>query len=86
MKKNKNRIATNLLEALGELVLTVVFLGIGAVILSLFGVDFKSADTEYELIVLVGVVAFLALFIASYALTRWIKKLVSKRKKQEIQN
>ena len=76
----------NLLEALGELVLTVVFLGIGAVILSLFGVDFKSADTDYELIVLVGVVAFLAVFIASYALTMWIKKLVSKRKKQEIQN
>ncbi len=79
MKNEKRKIAPALLEALFELVLTLVCLGIGIVVLALFGVDLTSPDLDYDFIILLGVGIFLALFIGSYFLVEWIKKRFGKR-------
>jgi hypothetical protein len=76
MKNNKKHIAEGLLEGLAELVLTLIFFGIGAYIVSLFGVDFNSPDVDHDLIVLLGIVAFFVIFVIAYALIRWVKKII----------
>ena len=81
MKKDKKRIAEGLLEGLGELVLTFIFFGIGAYIVSLFGVDFNSPDADHDLIVLIGIAAFFVIFVIAYALIRWVKKIIRAKRK-----
>ena len=83
MKKDKKRIGRALLEELGELALTLVCLGIGLLVATLFGMDFKSPDTDYDLIVLVGVGVFLIVFLIIWALVQLIKK-ISRKKRDEI--
>ena len=83
MKNNKKRIAEGLLEGLAELVLTLIFFGIGAYIVSLFGVDFNSPDVDHDLIVLLGIVAFFVIVGIVYALVQWIKKIIRARSKTD---
>ncbi len=74
MKRTKKEIGMALLEGLCELVLALICFGIGALLLHLFGVDFTSADIDFDLIILIGVGVFFAVFIAVYFLVQWIKK------------
>jgi hypothetical protein len=78
MKKDKKRIAEGLLEGLAELVLTLIFFGIGAYIVSLFGVDFDSSNMDSDLIILLGIVAVAVTVGVSVVLARWIKKMIRK--------
>ena len=73
MKRTKKEILTALLEGLCELALTLICFGIGALLLHLFGVDITSTDIDFDLIILIGVGIFLALFIGAYFLVQWIK-------------
>ena len=74
MKNNKKRNKEALFEALLEVIFSLVFFGIGMLILSLFGVNCDSSDIDGDLVVLVGVVAFFAIIGISFALIKWIKK------------
>ena len=76
MKKNKKRIVEGLLEGLGELVLTFIFFGVGAYIVSMFGVDFDSPDVDHDLLVLLGIAALAVIVVIVYVLVRWIKKMI----------
>ena len=76
MKKDKKRIAEGLLEGLAELVLTLIFFGVGAYIVSLFGVDFNSPDVDHDLLVLLGIAALAVIVVIVYVLVRWIKKMI----------
>ena len=76
MKKNKKRRVEGLLEGLGELVLTFIFFGVGAYIVSLFGVDFDSPDVDHDLLVLLGIAALAVIVVIVYVLVRWIKKMI----------
>ncbi len=78
MKKDKKRVSEILLEIILELVLTAVFVGIGFLVLHLFGIDASIENIDFELIALIGVAIFIIIFIAAYAIINWIK---SKRKK-----
>ena len=82
MKNKRRRIREGLLEALAELVMTLIFGGIGFLILHLFGVDLSFQDSDPDLIVLVGVGVFFAVLIAAYA--AW--KLILKIKKRGVKN
>lgn len=73
MKRTKKQIGAALLEGLGELLLTLFCLGIGALIVRLFGADVFNIDSE--LLILLGVAVFLAVFAAVYFLIQWIKRL-----------
>ena len=73
MKRTKKQIGAALLEGLGELLLTLFCFGIGALIVRLFGADVFNIDSE--LLILLGVAVFLAIFTAVYFLIQWIKRL-----------
>lgn len=75
MKKDKKNIGWALLEGLGELVLTLLCLGIGIFIVSLFGVDFESPNIDYDLIILLGLVVFFVILGIICAFVQWIKKI-----------
>ena len=76
MKKDKKQIRSALLEALLELVLTVVCFGIGALIVHLFGVDLDSPNVDFELMILIGIVVPIAFFAIVFALVQWSKKMI----------
>ncbi len=76
MKKGKKKIGAVLLEGLGELVLTLLCLGIGVFIVGLFDVDFESPNIDYNLIILFGLVVFFVIFGVICALVQWIKKIL----------
>ena len=82
MKKGKKghigNIGRGILEGLGELVVTVLFFGIGALIASFFGVDSESATVDSELIVLLGILVFFLIFGIIYLSVRWLKKIIRK--------
>ncbi len=80
MKQNRKK-RWILLEGIGELCFTLLFLGIGILIVSLFGVDFESPDIDYDLIILLGLIAFAVLFGIVYAFVQWLKKIVKGRRK-----
>ena len=73
MKRTKKQIGMALLEGLGELLLTLFCFGIGALILSLFGVDVFAIDSD--LLLLLGTAVFVGVFVAVYFLIQWIKRL-----------
>ena len=76
MKKDKKHIGLVLLEWLGELLLTLLCLGIGIFIVSLFSVNFESSDMDYDLIILLGLVSFFVVFVCVNAFVQWIKKII----------
>ena len=72
MKRTKKQIGLSLLEGLGELLLALFCFGIGAWIVSLFGVDVLAIDSE--LLVLLGTAVFVVVLVAVYFLVQWIKR------------
>ena len=78
MKKDKRRVTEILLEIILELVLTALFVGIGIFVLYLFGGDISIENIDFELVALIGVVIFIVIFIAAYAI---INRVKNKRKK-----
>ncbi len=82
MKKDKKHIGLALLEGLGELVLTLLSLGIGVFIVGLFGVDFESPNINYELIILLGLAVFFVIFGIICAFVQWIKKILRGKRNQ----
>ena len=81
MKLNKKKIYEGLLEALVEIVLTLIFFGIGALIISLFGIKLNSLNTDGDLIVLIGIIVPIVIFGIIYALVRFFKKTLGGKHK-----
>ncbi|MBR4033051.1 MAG: hypothetical protein IKJ07_10025 [Clostridia bacterium] len=83
MKKDKKQIGFALLEILGEILITLVFFGIGALIINAFGVKLDSPNIDDDLIVLLGIVAFLLIFGAIYGIrifVKWVKKTIKRNR------
>ncbi|MBR6680113.1 MAG: hypothetical protein IKL59_02510 [Clostridia bacterium] len=76
MKKDKKKIGEALLEALGELVLMLIFFGIGILIMGLFGVELDSSGLDDELIILIGIIACAVIFAIIWIAVQWIKKII----------
>lgn len=82
MKIDKNRLRENLSEALVELILTVIFFGIGAAVVSLFGVDWNSETMDSDLIILIGIVGVVLSFSIVYVLVKLFKKKSAEKQEQ----
>ena len=80
MKFDKKKLSEGLLEGLLEIILSLAFFGIGAFIVSLFGVKIDSPELDGDLIILLGILVFAAVFGGIYALVRYFKKRSTKRK------
>ena len=81
MKKDKKPIVVGLLDALGEIILTLLFFGIGVFIVSLFGVDFDSPNIDPEVLILLGIVVFFVLLGLVVALVQWFEKRIRRKRK-----
>ncbi|MBO5287719.1 MAG: hypothetical protein J6B34_06290 [Clostridia bacterium] len=81
MKKKK--IISVLLEVLCELIITVVCFGIGALIISLFGVDYQWISENADLIILIGVAVFIIVFVAIYATIQKVKGKLEKLRRKD---
>ena len=85
MKKDKKKIGAvlleGLLEGLAEIVLTLICFGIGAFIVSLFGVSLDSPNIDGDLIILLGIVVPVVIFGAVYTLVQWFKKIIGSKRK-----
>ena len=82
MKKSKKKFFwRSLLEGLAEIVLTLICFGIGAFIVSLFGVSLDSPNIDGDLIILLGIVVPVVIFGAVYTLVQWFKKIIGSKRK-----
>ena len=79
--KDKKKIKSALLEGLVEIVLTLVSFGIGALIVSLFGVKPDSPNVDGDSIILLGIVAICVTFAIVYAIVQWFKKTIGNKNK-----
>lgn len=73
-----------MLEVLGELVLTFVCLVIGFVIVGMFDINieyFKSLNTDFELLILIGLLPILVSYGIAWLLVRLIKRIFKRRQK-----
>ena len=79
--KNKHKFREALSEGLAEIVLTLIFFGIGALILALFGVNWDSPSIDGDSIILLGIVAISVISAAVCALVQWFKKKTNNKSK-----
>ncbi len=68
----KNKAIGFILEVLGEIVFSVIFLGIGYLVLKLFGVEIT--EENLDLAVLFGSIAFIVVFLAVCIIINKLKK------------
>ncbi len=81
MKKDKKKLKEAFLDGLLEIVLTLVFFGIGALIIGAFGIKLDSPSMDFDLIVLLGIVVPVVGFGIVYALVKWFKKIIKRKEK-----
>ena len=81
MKKDKKKNGAVLLEGLAEIVLTLICFGIGAFIVSLFGVNLESPNIDGDLIILLGIVVLVVIFGTVHTLVQWSKKIIGSKRK-----
>ena len=81
MKKDKNKFKEAFFEGLLEIVLTLIFFGIGALIVSAFGIELDSPNIDFDLIILLGIVVPFAIFGIVCSLVQWLKKIIKGKQK-----
>lgn len=78
MKKEKNEFKSTFKEALWEglleILLTLVFFGIGALVVCAFGVKIDSARMDFELLVVLGMIVLFVAVGLVCALVHWLKR------------
>ena len=77
MKKDKKKLKEAFFEGLLEIVLTLIFFGIGALIVSAFRVELDSPNIDFDLIILLGIVVFGIVC----SLVQWLKKIIKGKQK-----
>ena len=81
MKKDKKKLKEAFFEGLLEIVLTLIFFGIGALVVSAFGVELDSPNIDYDLIILLGIVVLVVIFGTVHTLVQWFKKVIGSKRK-----
>ncbi len=77
MKRSKSERNEAIIEAVLEIVLTLIGLGIGMILYRLLEIDI-GADTNYDGLILVGLITFFAVLIGIGAIINLIKKKTRK--------
>lgn len=76
MKKDKKHFRGALLEGLAEIAVTLIFFGIGALVIGLFGVKLDSPNIDGDFMILIGIVALCVIVAVVCVLLKWVKKLI----------
>ena len=74
MKKGKRRFGEALSEAVCELLLTLLFFGVGALVVCLCDGNLNVLALDLEWIVLIGLAVTALIFGVVYLIVRWVKK------------
>ena len=69
----------SLLDAIIELVVTAICIGIGVLVAWLLGVDINAESTDFDLIILLGVAVVIAIILAVYFIRKLIVKISYKK-------
>ena len=74
MKKSKwkENFKENLTDGIVELVLSLVFIGVGALVLRLFSIDWNAVDGDT--LILIGIIALCVLGLIGYVIYCLLKK------------
>lgn len=73
--KRKSKFLDSLIEIAGELGAGLLFMGIGALVAYLCGVDLGSENTDWELVTLIGAIIFIVgLFLVAFIVNFFKKK------------
>jgi len=70
-----------LFEGLLEIVLTLIFFGIGALIVSAFGIKLDSPNIDFDLIILLGILVPVVVFGLVCTFVQWLKKIIKGKQK-----
>lgn len=81
MEKDKKKLKEAFFEGLLEIVLTLIFFGIGALIVSAFGVELDSPNIDFDLIVLLGIIVPIVIFGLICTLVQWLKRITKGKQK-----
>ena len=81
MKKDKKKLKDAFFEGLLEIILTLIFFGIGAIIVSAFGIELDAPNIDFDLIVLLGIIVLAVALIFAFALVKWLKKIIKGKQK-----
>lgn len=81
MKKDKKKLKEAFLEGILEIVLTLIFFGIGVLIVSAFGIELDSSSIDSDWIILLGIIVLLVVFGLVFALIQWLKKIIGDKQK-----
>ena len=81
VKKEKKKLKEAFFEGLLEIILTLIFFGIGALVVSAIGVELDSPNIDFDLIVLLGIFVPVVVFGLVYALVQWLKKTIKSKQK-----
>ncbi len=81
MKKDKKKLKEAFFEVLLEIVLTLIFFGTGALIVSALGIELDSPNIDFDLIVLLGIIAPVVVFGIVCALVEWFKRKIKEKRK-----
>ena len=79
MKKDKKKLKEAFFEGLLEIVLTLIFFGIGALVVSAFGAELDSPNIDFDLIVLLGIIVPVVVLGLVCALVQWLKKIIKRK-------
>ena len=81
MKKDKKKLKEVFFEGLLEIVLTLIFFGIGALIVSALGVKLDSPNIDFDLIILLGILVPVVVFGLVCTFVQWLKKIIKGKQK-----
>ena len=81
MKKDKKKLKEAVFEGLLEIVLTLIFFGIGSLVVSAFGVELDSTNIDFDLIVLLGIIVPVVVCALVCVLVKWLKKIIKCKQK-----
>ena len=81
MKKDKKKLKGALFEGLLEIVFTLIFFGIGALIVSACGVELDSPNIDFDMIVLLGIIVPVVVFGLICTLVQWLKRITKGKQK-----
>ena len=81
MKKDKKKLKEAFFEVLLEIVLTLIFFGTGALIVSALGIELDSPNIDFDLIVLLGIIVPVVVFGLVYSFVQWLKKTIKSKQK-----
>ena len=79
--KDKKKLKEAFFEGLLEIVLTLIFFGIGALIVSALGIKLDSPSIDFDLIILLGILVSVVVFGLVCTFVQWLKKIIKGKQK-----